>query len=700
MEPITPIIGIETLPAWLCWLFPLVGALFSPILAKIHPKVRDYGAVFFSFLSFLMAAMLIPLLFNIELLPKWEILPWIDLEGLPVLSKIEMGVLIDPLSIIMANVIAFISLLIMIYSLGYMKGDPSLTRYWFFMNFFIGSMILLVMSENLILTLFGWEGVGLCSYALIGFWYKDSKKDYIERWVGEPPEAYPPSHCGMKAFITTRIGDLSLLLGALIIVAFTGTLSYIGLLEEVQHLPHESMWILVPAAIFFFGGPIGKSAQLPLMEWLPDAMSGPTTVSALIHAATMVNAGVYLVGRIFPIIYVGSTVYPEMISFFYVIAWIGVLTAFVAGTQAMASNEIKKVLAYSTVSQLGYMMLALGVAGTTLEFALGYTAGVFHLMSHAVFKAALFLTAGAVIHAVESRFLHHMGGIRKEMPITFWCMSLTAFSLMGVPILFSGFWSKDMILESTLLAGQPLIFILAAVTVAITCFYSVRMIALTFLGKKSDRIHEMEDGGHHVHEAPKVMWIPYAILAAVTLAFGIGSIFPYNGIGIWLEHTFEGYLSKFIEIEHHLSPVSISATEAALPQELAVLMTIVSSLTMLLVGTWIAYRLYVKRTVDPVKLVGSRSALKSMWTFLFRRWYINAFFYKVFIYPTISISRWALKHIEESGIDKFNYVVADAVKSFCSRFRRTHTGVLNYNVIGMILGFILLIILMFVALVW
>ncbi|MCP8304321.1 MAG: NADH-quinone oxidoreductase subunit L [archaeon] len=700
MEAITPTIGIETLPAWLCWLFPLVGALLTPILAKIHPKVRDYGAVFFSFLSFLMAAMLIPLLFNIEALPKWEVLPWIDLEGLPVLSKIEMGVLIDPLSIIMANVIASISLLIMIYSLGYMKGDPSLTRYWFFMNFFIGSMVLLVMSENLILTLFGWEGVGLCSYALIGFWYRDSKEDYIERWVGEPPEAYPPSHCGMKAFIATRIGDLSLLLGALMIVAFTGTLSYIGLLEEVQHLPHEFMWVLVPAAIFFFGGPIGKSAQLPLMEWLPDAMSGPTTVSALIHAATMVNAGVYLVGRIFPIMYVASTVYPEMISFFYVIAWIGVLTAFVAGTQAMASNEIKKVLAYSTVSQLGYMMLALGVAGTTLEFAVGYTAGVFHLMSHAVFKAALFLTAGAVIHAVESRFLHHMGGIRKEMPITFWCMSLTAFSLMGVPILFSGFWSKDMILESTLLAGQPLIFILAAITVAITCFYSVRMIALTFLGKKSERIHEMEDEGHHVHEAPKVMWVPYAILAAVTLAFGIGSIFPYNGIGIWLEHTFEGYLSKFIEIEHHLSPVSLSAAEGALPQELAVLMTIVASLTMLAIGTWIAYRLYVKRTVDPVKLVGSRSVLKSLWTFLFRRWYINAFYYKVFIYPTISISRWALKHIEESGIDKFNYVVADAAKGFCSRFRRTHTGVLNYNIIGMILGFILIIILMFVALVW
>ena len=700
MEPITPTIGIETLPAWLCWLFPMIGALLTPILVKIHPKVRDYGAVFFSFLSFLMAALLIPLLFTIESLPKWEVLPWIDLEGIPILSQIDMGVLIDPLSIIMANVIAAISLLIMIYSLGYMKGDTSLTRYWFFMNFFIGSMILLVMSENLILTLFGWEGVGLCSYALIGFWYKDSKEDYLKCWVGEPPEAYPPSHCGMKAFITTRIGDLSLLLGALIIVAFTGTLSYIGLLEEVQHLPHEFIWVLVPAAILLFGGPIGKSAQLPLMEWLPDAMSGPTTVSALIHAATMVNAGVYLVGRMFPVMHVASTIYPEMISFFYVIAWIGVLTAFVAGTQAMASNEIKKVLAYSTVSQLGYMMLALGVAGTTLEFALGYSAGVFHLMSHAVFKAALFLTAGAVIHAVESRFLHDMGGIKKEMPITFWCMSLTAFSLMGVPLLFSGFWSKDMILESTLLSGQPLIFALAAITVAITCFYSVRMVALTFLGKKSDRIHELENEGHHVHEAPKVMWLPYAILAAITLAFGIGSIFPYNGIGIWLENIFEGYLGNLIGVEYTHSSLSLSAAEGALPHELAVYMTIITSLVMLAIGTWLAYRLYVKRSVDPVNLVGVRPMLKSLWTFLFRRWYINAFFYKVFIYPTISISRWALNHIEKNGIDKFNYVLANTAKGFCNRFRRSHTGLLNYNVIGMILGFIFLIILMFMVFAW
>lgn len=699
---IAPTVGIETIPAWLSWLFPMIGAFLTPLLAKINPKVRDYGAVLFSFLAALMTIMLIPLLFSVEALPKWEVLPWIELEGFPVLSKIEFGVLVDPLSIIMANVVAVISFLIMVYSLGYMKGESGLTRYWFFMNFFIGNMLLLVMSENLVQTLFGWEGVGLCSYALIGFWHRDAKEDYLKTWVGEPPEAYPPSHCGMKAFITTRIGDISLLIGIVIIVAFTGTLSYMELIEKVEHLPHEFMWILVPAAILLFGGPIGKSAQLPLMEWLPDAMAGPATVSALIHAATMVKAGVYLVGRLFPIMYVASKFYPEMVSFFYVVAWIGVITAFVAGTQAITSNEIKKVLAYSTVSQLGYMMLALGVAGTTVEFFIGYTAGVFHLMSHAIFKAALFLTAGAVIHAVESRFLHHMGGIKKEMPITFWSMTLTAFSLMGVPILFSGFWSKDLVLESTLLAGQPILFALAAITAAITAFYSVRMLSLTFLGKKSKHIHELEHEGHHVHEAPKVMWMPYSILAVATVLFGIGAItlLPSGGFGGWLEHTFESYLSKLPGMEHSSTLLAAElATEGTLPKELAVIITIGTSLTALAIGAFIAYKLYIRRSPDPAKLVGSKGVLKSLWNFLFRRWYVNAFFYKVFVYPTISFSNWALKHIEIGGIDKFNYVLANAVRGFSNRFRRTHTGLLNYNVIGMIAGIILLLILVYMVLV-
>jgi NADH-quinone oxidoreductase subunit L len=295
-----------------------------------------------------------------------------------------------------------------------------------------------------------------------------------------------------------------------------------------------------------------------------------------------------------------------------------------------------------------------------------------------------------------------MGGIRKEMPITFWSMTLTAFSLMGVPILFSGFWSKDLVLESTLLAGQPILFALAAITAAITAFYSVRMLSLTFLGKKSKHIHELEHEGHHVHEAPKVMWIPYSILAVATVLFGIGAItlLPLGGFGGWLEHTFESYLSRLPGMEHSSTLLAAElATEGALPQELAVIITIGTSLTVLAIGAFIAYKLYVRRSPDPAKLVGSKGVLKSLWNFLFRRWYVNAFFYKVFVYPTISFSNWALKHIEIGGIDKFNYVLANAVRGFSNRFRRTHTGLLNYNVIGMIAGIILLLILVYMVLV-
>ena len=336
-------------------MFPFLGAILTPVLAKVGARARDYGAVFFSFLSACMAVSLLPYLLEPRLHHNQVV--WVSVPGSTILSELKAGVMVDPLSVIMVNVVAVISFLIMVYSLGYMRGDPSLTRYWFFMNLFIGNMLLLVFSDNLVQMLFGWEGVGLCSYALIGFWYRDSKEDWLKCWVGESKEAYPPSHCGLKAFVTTRVGDVSLLIGALIILAFAGTLNFVELQEgAIRSVP---LWALVPAAILLLGGPVGKSAQLPLMEWLPDAMAGPTTVSALIHAATMVKAGVYLVGRVFPILYI-ATWYAgtpnELINFFYVVAWIGALTAFVSGTQAMSSSEIKKVLAYSTVSQLGYML--------------------------------------------------------------------------------------------------------------------------------------------------------------------------------------------------------------------------------------------------------------------------------------------------------------------------------------------------------
>jgi NADH-quinone oxidoreductase subunit L len=675
--------------AWLVWIFPLLGALFTPILARIHPKARNLGAVAFSFLGVAMAVLMIPYLLSGKLVHNQ--VTWNALPGSPILGELKAGVIVDPLSVIMANVVAIISFLIMVYSLGYMHGDENLTRYWFFMNLFIGNMLLLVMSDNFIQLLFGWEGVGLCSYALIGFWYRDSKKDYLKCWVGEGAKAYPPSHCGLKAFITTRFGDILFLFGVFVILAFAGTVNFIELQNgAVGRVP---VWALLPAAVLLFGGPIGKSAQLPLMEWLPDAMAGPTTVSALIHAATMVNAGVYLVGRVFPIFYLATWVSGspnDLINFFYAVAWIGALTAFVAGTQGMTSTEIKKVLAYSTVSQLGYMMLAMGVAGATAEFIVGYTGGIFHLMSHALFKAALFLTAGAVIHGVESRFMTHMGGLKKGMPITFWSMILTGFSLMGVPLLFSGFWSKDMILEAPLLSGQYWIFAIAAATVAITCFYTIRMIGITFFGEKSAHILELEKEGRHIHEAPPVMWVPFALLAGATVTFGVGGYFARG----WLEGVFERYLGGIIGHGELASAVGAMAS-TGLTENAAVWVTLIVSISMLLIGAIPAYYMYIKRTLDPATIVKSSSITRGLWKFIANRWYINSFLYAVIVYPTIGICRWLSNNIELRAIDRFNYLVASAGSKLSNVVRKTQTGILTSNIVAMLLGVMIILMILF-----
>ncbi|MEM2136886.1 MAG: proton-conducting transporter membrane subunit, partial [Candidatus Methanomethylicia archaeon] len=399
---------------WLVWIIPILGAILTPLVARFGERVRDYFAVLCSFLAALMATlnfsyvssggMYVPGMGYVHVPIDWR-LNWFFIPGL----SLDVGVLLDPLSALMGVVVAWISFLIMVYSLGYMHGEEGLTRYWFFMNFFIGNMLLLVMSDNILQMLFGWEGVGLCSYQLIGFYYGDERK----RWIGD----VRPSHAGMKAFITTKIGDISLMIAAFIIFMVSRTFNFLDLQTNYEWIIElAKMGLIIPVTLLLFGGPIGKSAQFPLHEWLPEAMAGPTSVSALIHAATMVKAGVYLVARMFPIIYGGFNLAAEHVhgfaiesiilqargSFFLTVAWIGAFTAFLAATQAMVSRELKKVLAYSTISQIGYMMLGLGAGGLAEEFSTGFVAGIFHLTSHAIFKALLFMAAGAVIHACES----------------------------------------------------------------------------------------------------------------------------------------------------------------------------------------------------------------------------------------------------------------------------------------------------------
>src|ERR671939_1673501 len=534
-------VGFEgiAINVWLVWLLPFVGAAIIAAVARAGHRARDYTAVGFALASAISAATLIPL--ALEGAEVHSQIPWISSLGL------EAGVLADPLAIVMTNLVAWISFLIIVYSTGYMHGDKDLTRYWFFMLFFIGSMQLIVLSDNLLMVFFGWEGVGLASYALIGFWYYDRKKDYVGvegQIAGGIPMWASPSHAGMKAFLMTRAGDVMMLAGMFLIFVYAGTFGFKELAQDpAWAMAMSQQNLLVPAAVLLFGGAVGKSAQFPLNEWLLEAMTGPTAVSALIHAATMVKAGVFLVARIGPLFFALAAF--GVSQFFEVIAWVGAITAFLLATQAIVNPEIKKVLAYSTGSQIGYMMMAFGIAGLSLHFVEGYAAGFFHLMSHAMFKASLFMGAGALLHTVGSRFMTDMGGLRKHMKKTYIFMLLASLSLAGAPLVTSGFWSKDAIFAASLESGYAhawLLFAIGVVVAIMTAFYTFRMIGMSFFGNESNHRKQIEHSGHHLHEVSATLWVPFAILAIATISIGIvGFVFEaeiHSLLGGYLLHSF------------------------------------------------------------------------------------------------------------------------------------------------------------------
>lgn len=633
---------------WLTWGVPIIGAILTPLTAKINEKVRDYSAVIFSFLAAVFATTLL-FTYDIRAEPHIVSYPWITTLG------INASLRIDPLSVFMANVVAWISFLIMVYSLGYMHGDPGLTRYWFFMNYFIGNMLLIVLSDSLLLMFIGWEGVGLCSYQLIGFWYSDEE----EKWVGDIGHkamgidmAYSPSHAGMKAFIMTRLGDAGFLIGMLTLYYATGTFDISMIEKSLVEGGTEwlkllgSLGILIPSLIAIIGGPVGKSAQFPLHEWLPDAMTGPTSVSALIHAATMVKAGVFFIARFSPIVFISmglAMTYSQLRLFFEIVASIGAVTAFIAATQAMVSREVKKVLAYSTVSQIGYMMLGLGTMGLITNFALAYFSGLFHLMSHAIFKASLFLAAGALIHATETRYMDEMGGLKDDMKITFWAMLLAGLSLAGVPP-FSGFWSKDLVILSSL-ESNMLLFMLGIITAGITAFYTIRMIGMIFFGEKSKYLKHIEEHHGAIQEAPAVMWIPYTALALASIVFGI--LAPLG-----FEKFLEKFLTAPLEVLAH-KKLEISFMVAKEPtNNINEILTITSSIIMLIIGLWSAYVLYISRRVSSENLV-RKWGLKVFQKFFYNRWYINPIYYKIFVNGTLALARNLFKLFETGIIDRF-----------------------------------------------
>ncbi len=645
---------------WFIWIAPIIGALLTPAFAKISPKLRNSAAVGFSLLAALAATAT-----SLTVASGDYQVPWIPSVSSASRSAITAGVLVDPLSMFMADIVAWVSFLIMVYSVEYMKGESGLTRYWFFMNLFIGNMLLLILADNLLMMLFGWEGVGLCSYALIGFWYRDEK----EHWVGTPgdkalglPQEYSPSQAGMKAFIFTRIGDIALMIAIFLIYAYAGTFNYVELATKVAG---SSGWaaglarlgLLVPTALLFFGGPIGKSAQFPLQEWLPDAMAGPTSVSALIHAATMVKAGVFLTGRMGPIFYAALVQFNQVLPFFATVAWIGAATAFLAATQATVAREIKKVLAYSTVSQIGYMMLGLGVAGLGANFALGYTAGLFHVMSHAIFKASLFLAAGWVIHATESRFMDEMGGLAKGMRLTAAAMLLAGLSLMGIPPL-SGFWTKDAVLSASFDANQYLLYGLGLVTVLLTGFYTMRMLGMTFSGKHSSHVEHLEHEESHVHEAHLTMLLPYFLLAAASLAIGVAFPLIDAPLTNYLRGTF-----VFLKIA---VPSGASSESSILSTTLVGV-----SVAVALAGAALGYiRYFNKEHHEVVKLGGLQG-------FLWNRWYLNAIYYKVFVNGAMRAANGLYQYVERGLWDPLSYVVARDVVEYSKASRQLDERVVD-----------------------
>lgn len=659
---------------WLIWILPMIAALLMPAFARAGSKVRDIAPVGFSLASAILAATLIPVaLAGGEVHSQY---PWISSVG------INAGVLADTLSIIMANLVGWISFLIMVYSIGYMKGDPNLMRYWFWMSFFIGSMQLIVLSDNLLMLFFGWEGVGLASYALIGFWYRDRTKDYVGK-IGHHAigiaQYTSPSHAGMKAFLMTKAGDVMMLAGMFMIFAYAGTFEFKVLLNDTAWAETmTAQGLLVPAAVLLFGGAIGKSAQFPLHEWLLEAMTGPTAVSALIHAATMVKAGVYFVARIGPLFFAVASI--AATQFFEIVAWVGAITAFLLASQAITNKEIKKVLAYSTGSQIGYMMLALGIAGLSAEFVEGYTAGLFHLSSHAMFKASLFMAAGGLLHISHSRFMDEMGGLKKHMRKTYVAMMAAALSLAGAPIITSGFWSKDAIFAALLeshYAFADILYWLAVVTAVMTAFYTMRMVGMALFGEKSKHLSELEHEGHKVHEVTPIMWIPFGILAGLTIAIGIAGPFVEEG----LHNMLSAFLFNSYGIETHaevsLSPVAIASSVIAFG-----------------IGAGLGYIFYIGRRASPT-IISSNIVTYAIYRFLENRWYVNSIYYWAFVHGPLIISRGVWRYFESVVIEGINPSFQFTMAWWSKVVRFMQTGVTQTYVYAFAVGLVFVLLLLF-----
>ena len=531
--------------------------------------------------------------------------------------KVNFALQVDQLTIVMLLTVTFVGTLIHIYSTGYMAHEGGYYRFFSYLNLFMFFMLTLVLAANIVVMFVGWEGVGLCSYLLIGFWFL--KQSAIS--------------AGKKAFITTRIGDFGFTIGILLLFWTFHSVDFGTIFSQAASMPSETMTqagVLTTICILLFTGAIGKSAQLPLYVWLPDAMEGPTPVSALIHAATMVTAGVYMVARMHPL-------FSRAPIAMLIVAIVGAATAFYSATIGLVQTDIKKVLAYSTVSQLGYMFLACGVGA--------YTAGIFHLMTHAFFKGLLFLCAGSVIHAMGGeQDMRKMGGLRKAIPVTFWTMFIATFAISGVPG-FAGFFSKDEILEAAQHSNAPL-WLLGLVAAGLTSFYMFRLIFLTFFGKQQFDEHKV-----HVHESPRNMTIPLIILAFLSI---FGGWFAAPKLVGGTDH-FEAFLHPvFASYAVQTSAGQEEATARPVGEESAgtPAMDLVHALTgppviVGLIGILLAWWFYIRRPDLPKKLAQS---MYGLYTLVLHKYYVDEIYAAVIVRPLLWISTNVLWHVVDEGL--------------------------------------------------
>ncbi|TLD42713.1 MAG: NADH-ubiquinone oxidoreductase chain L [Candidatus Jettenia ecosi] len=628
-------------------LFPLIGTVINGLAGKrLKKETVGYiacGAIGLSFLVSILVFCGLLLLPPQERLFEKELFSWIESGSF----KAAAGLQVDPLSGIMILIVTGVGLLIHIYSTGYMHEDKGYHRYFCYLNLFTFSMLLLVLGNNFLLMFIGWEAVGLCSYLLIGFWY--NKKS--------------ASNAAKKAFIVNRVGDFGFILGIMLIFLSFRSIDF----TEVFHAASQGTFAvgsfaLTLITLLLFMGATGKSAQIPLYTWLPDAMEGPTPVSALIHAATMVTAGVYMIARC-NILYMLS---PFTMT---IVASIGAVTALFAASIGLVQNDIKRVLAYSTISQLGYMFLACGVGA--------FTAGIFHLMTHAFFKALLFLGSGSVIHAMSGeQDMRKMGGLRRHIPITYKTFLIGTIAIAGIPP-FAGFFSKDEIVLESLARGNFFYWSIAIVTSLFTAFYMFRLLFITFHGKSRADHHVME----HLHESPKSMTFPLMVLAGLSSLGGFLGIPGANIMSHFLAPVFG-------EQGHH---TEISGREAGVHHSEGhpYLMMIISTAIAIL-GIFIAYHLYVKKPELP-KILAER--FRFIYKLLLNKYYVDEMYDILFVKSLKKISVMLWKHVDTQIIDGSVNGVARLIGRFGDILRFLQTGYVRNYAFYIVLGCIFVIVL-------